>query len=105
MDVMTVTVESNENKLIHCDYLVYCFLFTGAVGVVNELCMRLSLCVKFVDRFQHNLKGRALTEPIRLVTFVETAVGLLNFKVNYKQNPPKTACVRHFAVSPLFTLD
>ncbi|KAM7380262.1 hypothetical protein PAMP_003574 [Pampus punctatissimus] len=35
----------------------------------------------FVDRFQHNLKGRALTEPIRLVTFVETAVGLLNFKV------------------------
>ncbi|KAF0026677.1 hypothetical protein F2P81_021414 [Scophthalmus maximus] len=34
----------------------------------------------FVDRFQRNLKGRALTEPIRLVTFVETAVGLLNFK-------------------------
>ncbi|TWW81121.1 Citramalyl-CoA lyase, mitochondrial [Takifugu flavidus] len=35
---------------------------------------------EFVDRFQHNLKGRPLTEPIRLVTFVETAVGLLNFK-------------------------
>ncbi|KAM6986762.1 citramalyl-CoA lyase, mitochondrial [Aplochiton taeniatus] len=34
----------------------------------------------FVDRFQHHLKGRVLTEPIRLVTFVETAVGLLNFK-------------------------
>lgn len=34
----------------------------------------------FVDRFQHHLKGRPLTEPIRLVTFVETAVGLLNFK-------------------------
>ncbi|KAI9530096.1 hypothetical protein NQZ68_004113 [Dissostichus eleginoides] len=34
----------------------------------------------FVDRFQHCLKGRALTEPVRLVTFVETAVGLLNFK-------------------------
>uniref|UniRef100_A0A3B3U879 Citramalyl-CoA lyase, mitochondrial n=1 Tax=Poecilia latipinna TaxID=48699 RepID=A0A3B3U879_9TELE len=34
----------------------------------------------FVDRFQHNLKGRTLTEPVRLVTFVETAVGLLNFK-------------------------
>ncbi|KAI3356420.1 hypothetical protein L3Q82_017636 [Scortum barcoo] len=34
----------------------------------------------FVDRFQRNLKGRALTEPVRLVTFVETAVGLLNFK-------------------------
>ncbi|XP_017550667.1 citramalyl-CoA lyase, mitochondrial [Pygocentrus nattereri] len=34
----------------------------------------------FVDRFQHHLKGRKLMEPIRLVTFVETAVGLLNFK-------------------------
>ncbi|XP_017265594.1 citramalyl-CoA lyase, mitochondrial [Kryptolebias marmoratus] len=34
----------------------------------------------FVDRFQHNLKGRTMTEPVRLVTFVETAVGLLNFK-------------------------
>ncbi|CAN9497588.1 unnamed protein product [Ophioblennius macclurei] len=34
----------------------------------------------FVDRFQRYLKGRALTEPVRLVTFVETAVGLLNFK-------------------------
>ncbi|XP_053733636.1 citramalyl-CoA lyase, mitochondrial isoform X2 [Synchiropus splendidus] len=35
----------------------------------------------FVDRFQRHLKARPLTEPIRLVTFVETAVGLLNFKV------------------------
>ncbi|KAL0964109.1 hypothetical protein UPYG_G00318840 [Umbra pygmaea] len=35
----------------------------------------------FVDRFQLHLKGRALKEPIRLVTFVETAVGLLNLKV------------------------
>ncbi|RVE58297.1 hypothetical protein OJAV_G00208030 [Oryzias javanicus] len=34
----------------------------------------------FVDRFLHNLKGRKLTEPIRLVTFVETAVGLLNLR-------------------------
>ncbi|KAG5833128.1 hypothetical protein ANANG_G00272570 [Anguilla anguilla] len=34
----------------------------------------------FVDRFGQCLKGRALPEPIRLVTFVETAVGLLNFK-------------------------
>ncbi|KAI1899600.1 hypothetical protein AGOR_G00063460 [Albula goreensis] len=34
----------------------------------------------FVDRFQHYLKGRTLPEPVRLVTFVETAVGLLNFK-------------------------
>ncbi|KAJ8253401.1 hypothetical protein GJAV_G00212530 [Gymnothorax javanicus] len=35
----------------------------------------------FVDRFQHYLRGRQLAEPIRLVTFVETAVGLLNLKV------------------------
>ncbi|KAJ8349950.1 hypothetical protein SKAU_G00250800 [Synaphobranchus kaupii] len=34
----------------------------------------------FVGRFQHYLEGRTLPEPIRLVTFVETAVGLLNFK-------------------------
>ncbi|XP_048871090.1 citramalyl-CoA lyase, mitochondrial isoform X2 [Brienomyrus brachyistius] len=34
----------------------------------------------FMDRFQHHMKGRTLTEPIRLVTFVESAVGLLNFK-------------------------
>uniref|UniRef100_A0A8C5BJQ8 Citrate lyase beta like n=1 Tax=Gadus morhua TaxID=8049 RepID=A0A8C5BJQ8_GADMO len=34
----------------------------------------------FVDRFRSHLKGRPLTEPIRLVTFVETAVGLLYFK-------------------------
>uniref|UniRef100_A0A3Q0SYB6 Citramalyl-CoA lyase, mitochondrial n=1 Tax=Amphilophus citrinellus TaxID=61819 RepID=A0A3Q0SYB6_AMPCI len=34
----------------------------------------------FVDRFQHHLKGWPLTEPVRLITFVETAVGLLNFK-------------------------
>ncbi|KAM8858051.1 citramalyl-CoA lyase, mitochondrial isoform 5-T5 [Synchiropus picturatus] len=40
-----------------------------------------ALSKKFVDRFQRHLKARPLTEPIRLVTFVETAVGLLNFKV------------------------
>ncbi|CAL8267422.1 unnamed protein product [Lota lota] len=34
----------------------------------------------FVDRFRRHLKGRPLTEPVRLVTFVETAVGLLHFK-------------------------
>ncbi|TSU62972.1 Citrate lyase subunit beta-like protein, mitochondrial [Bagarius yarrelli] len=34
----------------------------------------------FVDRFLKHLKGRLLMEPVRLVTFVETAVGLLNFK-------------------------
>lgn len=44
------------------------------------------VCVwQFVDRFQKHLKGRKLTEPIRLVTFVETAMGLLNFKVIYQQ--------------------
>ncbi|XP_068186043.1 citramalyl-CoA lyase, mitochondrial isoform X4 [Antennarius striatus] len=35
---------------------------------------------EFVDRFRSSLGGRRLTEPVRLVTFVETAVGLLNFK-------------------------
>ncbi|XDV30354.1 hypothetical protein PO909_033289 [Leuciscus waleckii] len=41
----------------------------------------ISVCTSaFVDRFQQYLKGRELEEPIRLVTFVETALGLLNFK-------------------------
>ncbi|KAM4700391.1 citramalyl-CoA lyase, mitochondrial isoform 2-T2 [Discoglossus pictus] len=35
---------------------------------------------KFTDKFQHTIKNRKLTEPIHLITFVETAVGLLNFK-------------------------
>ncbi|XP_049583539.1 citramalyl-CoA lyase, mitochondrial [Syngnathus scovelli] len=39
----------------------------------------------FVDRFQRSLKGRSLTGPVRLVTFVETAVGLLNFKAVCKE--------------------
>ncbi|XP_061580644.1 citramalyl-CoA lyase, mitochondrial [Cololabis saira] len=34
----------------------------------------------FVDRFRQNLKGRVPAEPLRLVTFVETAMGLLNFQ-------------------------
>ncbi|KAG9349566.1 hypothetical protein JZ751_028014 [Albula glossodonta] len=34
----------------------------------------------FVDRFQHYLKGRTLPEPVRLVTFVETAVGATRTK-------------------------
>ncbi|XP_064413716.1 citramalyl-CoA lyase, mitochondrial isoform X4 [Latimeria chalumnae] len=34
----------------------------------------------FAGRFLHHLKGRKLTEPINLITFVETAVGLLNLK-------------------------
>ncbi|XP_015219017.1 citramalyl-CoA lyase, mitochondrial isoform X2 [Lepisosteus oculatus] len=34
----------------------------------------------FVDKFLHLLRGRTLVEPIHLITFVETAVGLLNFK-------------------------
>ncbi|KPP56812.1 hypothetical protein Z043_125531 [Scleropages formosus] len=34
----------------------------------------------FMDRFRHHMSGRSPAEPIRLVTFVETAAGLLNFK-------------------------
>ncbi|KAG8586449.1 hypothetical protein GDO81_005381, partial [Engystomops pustulosus] len=34
----------------------------------------------FAEKFQHHLKGRKLSQPIYLVTFVETAIGLLNFK-------------------------
>lgn len=45
------------------------------------VCVFVCAC-QFVDRFQQRLKGRILMEPIRLVTFVETAVGLLNFKVS-----------------------
>ncbi|MEE6470823.1 hypothetical protein FKM82_009075 [Ascaphus truei] len=36
--------------------------------------------LQFTDKFLHYLKGRKLTQPIHLITFVETAVGLLNFK-------------------------
>lgn len=46
------------------------------------LCVWTRVC-QFVGRFQQHLKGQELMEPIRLVTFVESAVGLLNFKVNY----------------------
>ncbi|NXR12654.1 CLYBL protein, partial [Semnornis frantzii] len=34
----------------------------------------------FSDRFLHHLKGRTLVEPMNFIPFVETAVGLLNFK-------------------------
>ncbi|KAL4604961.1 citrate lyase subunit beta-like protein, mitochondrial [Arapaima gigas] len=34
----------------------------------------------FADRFGRHVSGRSLEEPVRLVTFVETATGLLNFK-------------------------
>ncbi|XP_025064410.1 citramalyl-CoA lyase, mitochondrial isoform X5 [Alligator sinensis] len=34
----------------------------------------------FSDRFLHHLKGRTLVEPMNLIPFVETAMGLLNFK-------------------------
>ncbi|XP_054642927.1 citramalyl-CoA lyase, mitochondrial [Dunckerocampus dactyliophorus] len=54
----------------------------------------------FVDRFQRSLKGRPLTEPVRLVTFVETAVGLLNFKEvceEIRRLTPK-ACLHHDGV-------
>ncbi|KYO39420.1 citramalyl-CoA lyase, mitochondrial isoform X1 [Alligator mississippiensis] len=34
----------------------------------------------FSDRFLHHLKGRTLVQPMNLIPFVETAMGLLNFK-------------------------
>ncbi|XP_064913743.1 citramalyl-CoA lyase, mitochondrial isoform X5 [Columba livia] len=34
----------------------------------------------FSDKFSHHLKGRTLVEPMNFIPFVETAVGLLNFK-------------------------
>ncbi|NXX07605.1 CLYBL protein, partial [Larus smithsonianus] len=34
----------------------------------------------FSDKFLHHLKGRTLVEPMNFIPFVETAVGLLNFK-------------------------
>ncbi|XP_068124099.1 citramalyl-CoA lyase, mitochondrial [Hyperolius riggenbachi] len=34
----------------------------------------------FTEKFQHHSKDRKLTQPIYLITFVETAVGLINFK-------------------------
>uniref|UniRef100_A0A672U4T5 Citramalyl-CoA lyase n=1 Tax=Strigops habroptila TaxID=2489341 RepID=A0A672U4T5_STRHB len=36
----------------------------------------------FSDKFLHHLKGRTLVEPMNFIPFVETAVGLLNFKVS-----------------------
>uniref|UniRef100_A0A3B4AWE2 HpcH/HpaI aldolase/citrate lyase domain-containing protein n=1 Tax=Periophthalmus magnuspinnatus TaxID=409849 RepID=A0A3B4AWE2_9GOBI len=61
------------------------FLFRVEFGGMCELSRELYLSVwntsdERKPLFQHHLKGRPLTEPIRLVTFVETAVGLLNFK-------------------------
>ncbi|NWJ07283.1 CLYBL protein, partial [Crypturellus undulatus] len=34
----------------------------------------------FSDKFSHHLKGRTLVEPMNFIPFVETALGLLNFK-------------------------
>ncbi|XP_075774871.1 citramalyl-CoA lyase, mitochondrial isoform X2 [Pelodiscus sinensis] len=34
----------------------------------------------FTDKFLYHLKGRPLVEPMNLIPFVETAMGLLNFK-------------------------
>uniref|UniRef100_A0A8V0XPS2 Citramalyl-CoA lyase, mitochondrial n=1 Tax=Gallus gallus TaxID=9031 RepID=A0A8V0XPS2_CHICK len=34
----------------------------------------------FADKFAHHSKGRTLAEPMHFIPFVETAVGLLNFK-------------------------
>lgn len=36
---------------------------------------------QFSDRFLFHLKGRKLEQPMNLIPFVETAMGLLNFKV------------------------
>ncbi|XP_048656638.1 citramalyl-CoA lyase, mitochondrial isoform X7 [Marmota marmota marmota] len=35
---------------------------------------------KFSDKFSFHLKGRKLEQPMNLIPFVETAMGLLNFK-------------------------
>ncbi|XP_030642701.1 citramalyl-CoA lyase, mitochondrial [Chanos chanos] len=54
----------------------------------------------FVDRLEQHLKDRNLAEPIRLVTFVETAVGLLNLKAvceEFRRLGPK-AGVHHDGV-------
>uniref|UniRef100_UPI00398EF17E citramalyl-CoA lyase, mitochondrial isoform X3 n=1 Tax=Pristiophorus japonicus TaxID=55135 RepID=UPI00398EF17E len=40
---------------------------------------------KFADRFAKYSKGRTLKEPMNLITFVETAVGLLNFKAGCEE--------------------
>ncbi|XP_078402163.1 citramalyl-CoA lyase, mitochondrial isoform X1 [Cetorhinus maximus] len=39
----------------------------------------------FADRFAKYTKGRTLKEPMNLITFVETAVGLLNFKAGCEE--------------------
>ncbi|XP_041055897.1 citramalyl-CoA lyase, mitochondrial isoform X3 [Carcharodon carcharias] len=39
----------------------------------------------FADRFSKYTKGRTLKEPMNLITFVETAVGLLNFKAGCEE--------------------
>ncbi|XP_067890327.1 citramalyl-CoA lyase, mitochondrial isoform X1 [Heterodontus francisci] len=39
----------------------------------------------FADRFAKYSKGRTLKEPMNLITFVETAVGLLNFKAGCEE--------------------
>lgn len=45
MHVVTVIVQSSEDEFIYCDCLDVCFLFKEKVVVVNESCLRLSLCV------------------------------------------------------------
>ncbi|XP_041128462.1 citramalyl-CoA lyase, mitochondrial [Polyodon spathula] len=54
----------------------------------------------FAEKCAHFLKGRTLTEPLRLITFVETAMGLLNFKTvceEIQQLGPQTG-LRHDGV-------
>uniref|UniRef100_A0A8C3M4C2 Citramalyl-CoA lyase, mitochondrial n=1 Tax=Geospiza parvula TaxID=87175 RepID=A0A8C3M4C2_GEOPR len=40
----------------------------------------------FSDKFLHHLKGRTLVEPMNFIPFVETAMGLLNFKEGLKHS-------------------
>ncbi|MGH0126816.1 UNVERIFIED_CONTAM: hypothetical protein FKN15_024016, partial [Acipenser sinensis] len=58
-----------------------CVRINSVSSGLAELDLEAVLRSEFVDKCAHFLKGRTLTEPLRLITFVETAVGLLNIKV------------------------
>ncbi|XP_029112515.1 citramalyl-CoA lyase, mitochondrial [Scleropages formosus] len=64
--------ERDLEVLLRCDPLPTA-LMLPKVEDVSEVQL-------FMDRFRHHMSGRSPAEPIRLVTFVETAAGLLNFK-------------------------
>lgn len=82
------TTITNPVLFSNCDlsWLMFLVQSTNHYVWTNSdvyVCVSVFVCpCQFVDRFQQRLKGRILMEPIRLVTFVETAVGLLNFKVS-----------------------